>query len=128
MATRAKTQMSQKEYVNRKSLFYFNHTSTKSVAQDRRYTENFRFRFPTWSGFLPMRLLKNLADKVAGTLCMGMTSMRTRPSRKDSLSRRSMPFVAPVDSHREQAIEDCIEFINSSSSLSRSTSIARHSP
>lgn len=95
--------------------------------QDRRFAESYGFRFSTWSGFLPMSLLRELADRVAGTLCLGMVAVRSRPSLKDSTSRRSMPFVAPADSHREEAIEDCIEFINSCS-LSRSTSIAKHSP
>ncbi|KAJ4705345.1 putative JOSEPHIN-like protein [Melia azedarach] len=36
-----------------------------------------------------------------------------------SSSGRSKPSVIPVDSHRSEAIEDCIEFINSSSSLPR---------
>ncbi|KAB2616498.1 josephin-like protein [Pyrus ussuriensis x Pyrus communis] len=121
MATRAKTPVSHREYVKKKQ------TTTSSVVQDGRFAETFRFRFPMWSGFLPMRLLKNLADRVAGTLCLGTASVRARPSRKDSSSRRSMPFMAPVDSHREEAIEDCIEFINSSS-ISRSTSMAKHSP
>ncbi|KAB2607051.1 josephin-like protein [Pyrus ussuriensis x Pyrus communis] len=85
------------------------HVSHREVVQDRRFAESYGFRFSTWSGFLPMSLLRKLADRVAGTLYLGMAPVRSRPLRKD------IP------------IEDCIEFINSCS-LSRSTSTAKHSP
>ncbi|KAK9940734.1 hypothetical protein M0R45_017377 [Rubus argutus] len=123
MAIRAKTQVNNRDNVNKKTVLYSKQTSGKRAAQNTRFVD-FRFKLSTWSGFLPMRLLKHFADKVAGTLCLGMGSVRAKPSRNDSLSSRSMPYVAPGDSHREDAIEDCIEFINSSSTFSRATPIA----
>lgn len=69
----------------------------------------------------PVRFLKRLGGKVATALRLGK-----RPSpRGSSSSGRSRPFVAPIDTHRTEAIEDCIEFINSSSSsLPRSNSVS----
>ncbi|XP_062013957.1 uncharacterized protein LOC133730365 [Rosa rugosa] len=123
MAKKAMTQMSNKDYVNKKTVLFSRQTSSNRVTQNTRFVD-FRFKLSAWSGFLPMRLLKHFADKVAGTLCLGMASARAKPSRNDSSSRRSMPYVTPGDSHREEAIEDCIEFINSSSTFSRATPIA----
>jgi hypothetical protein len=86
---------------------------------------NCRFKLPKGSE-LPIRFLKQLADKVARAL--HSVSMRRRHSPKDSSLGRSNPFVAPVDCHRTEAIEDCIEFINSSSStFSRSNSVTTNS-
>ncbi|KAG5253798.1 josephin protein [Salix suchowensis] len=61
--------------------------------------------------------LKHLGGKVVKALCL-----ERRPSPGVSSSGRSRPSVAPIDAHRAEAIEDCIEFINSAS-LSRSNSI-----
>ncbi|GLU18796.1 hypothetical protein SLE2022_350780 [Rubroshorea leprosula] len=73
------------------------------------------------SDFFPVRILKHLGGKVAEGV--RLVSLKIRPSPKDSsTSGRSKPFVTPVDTHRTEAIEDCIEFINSSSSLPRSNS------
>ncbi|KAF5744527.1 josephin-like protein [Tripterygium wilfordii] len=65
-----------------------------------------------------LRILKGLGGKLAVAL-----RLRRRPSAKVSSSANAKPFVAPVDSHRAEAIEDCIEFINSTSSLCRSNSV-----
>ncbi|KAL6200306.1 hypothetical protein ACLB2K_030088 [Fragaria x ananassa] len=135
MAMRAETQVSNWDYVNKRTILFSKQTSSKRVEQPKQNTRfvDFRFKLSTWSGFLPMRLLKHFADKVAGTLCLGMVSARARPSRNDSSSRRSvndsssrrtMPYVAVGDCQREEAIEDCIEFFNSSSTFSRATPIA----
>ena len=78
------------------------------------------------SEFSLVRFLKHLGGKVAKGL--HVLSMRIRPSPKvSSSSGRPKPFVTPVDSHRNAAIEDCIEFINSSASLPRSNSVSANS-
>ncbi|GMN23827.1 hypothetical protein TIFTF001_000295 [Ficus carica] len=72
----------------------------------------------------PMRFLKHFAGHVARALCL-VSGKRPSPSGKNvSSSARSKPLVAPLDSHRMEAIEDCIQFINSSSTFSRSNSTA----
>lgn len=71
-------------------------------------------------GFSPERILKNIGAKVAKAL--NIVSMK-RSSRKVSSSTtlpRSRSYVDPLDSHRAQAVEDCIQFLNNSSSSSSS--------
>ncbi|KAE8711482.1 hypothetical protein F3Y22_tig00110290pilonHSYRG00003 [Hibiscus syriacus] len=73
--------------------------------------------------FSPVRFLRHLGGKVSKVL--HEVSMKIRPSHKvSSSSGRSKPFVTTVDAHRTAAIEDCIEFINSSASLPRSNSVS----
>ncbi|CAK7331296.1 unnamed protein product [Dovyalis caffra] len=67
----------------------------------------------------PVKFIKHLGGKVAKALCLG----RRSSPRVSSSSGRSRPSLAPIDTHRAEAIEDCIEFINSSS-LPRSSSVS----
>ncbi|GMI97166.1 hypothetical protein HRI_003385900 [Hibiscus trionum] len=78
----------------------------------------------TTSEFSPVRFLKHFGRKVAKGL---IRIFRPSPPKvtSSSSSRKSKPLVAPVvDSHRNAAIEDCIQFINSSASLPRSNSVS----
>ncbi|CAN4115921.1 unnamed protein product [Withania somnifera] len=74
--------------------------------------------------------LKNIGTKVAGALNFFSNSNRKRSSRKVSSSAslaRSRSYAETLmhDSQRAEAIEDCIEFLNSSSScLHRSSSVS----
>ncbi|KAI9194251.1 hypothetical protein LWI28_004441 [Acer negundo] len=95
------------------------------VAVNRRSTGTCGIRLPKKSEFSPVRLLKHLRSKMAKGICS--VSLRKRSSPTVSSSGRSKPSVIPVDSHRTEAIEDCIEFINSSSSLPRSNSVSASS-
>ncbi|KAB2098447.1 hypothetical protein ES319_A01G240000v1 [Gossypium barbadense] len=74
--------------------------------------------------FSPARLLRRLGDKVVRAL--RLLSIRRKSMRKVSSSNlpRSRSLAESIDSHRAEAIEDCIEFLNSSSSLSRSNSVS----
>ena len=92
----------------------------------RGFSRNCRFKLPKGSE-LTIRYLKNLADKVARALQSVTTRKRQSPKDSSSIGRSNPAFVAPVDSHRTEAIEDCIEFINSSSSFSRSNSVTANS-
>lgn len=115
--------MCSRDYIKGKEFIYHKQGSDNGVARSKKMFGNFAFQCSRGPGSSPMKLMKNLAGKVGRALCMLPTSKRG--SRKDySLSGKSKPFVAPVDSHRIEAMEDCIEFINSSSSLSRSNSTA----
>ncbi|KAF3439551.1 hypothetical protein FNV43_RR17829 [Rhamnella rubrinervis] len=121
MSTRADTQMSSRDYIKGKEFIYRKQGSDNGVGRSKKIFGNFAFQCSRGPGLSPMKLMKNLAGKVGRALCMLPTSKRH--SRNDySLSGKSKPFVAPVDSQRIEAMEDCIEFINSSSSLSRSNS------
>ncbi|KAK9280600.1 hypothetical protein L1049_014294 [Liquidambar formosana] len=96
-------------------------SSNRVTGKSPRFAGSCRFRLPKTSGFSRERFFKHLGNKVAAALCC--VPMRRRPSTKVSSSGRS---ATPVDSHRSKAIEDCIEFINSSS-LQRSNSVAASS-
>lgn len=68
-------------------------------------------------------LLKQVSTNVCRVL--GCFSMPRKCSPKVSSSNlvRSRSMAESIESHRAEAIEDCIEFLNSSSSLSRSNSV-----
>lgn len=72
--------------------------------------------------------LKNIGTKVASALNFLSNSNRKRSSRKVSSASlaRSRSYAETIhDSQRAEAIEDCIEFLNSSSScLHRSSSVS----
>ncbi|KAG2669984.1 hypothetical protein I3843_14G062200 [Carya illinoinensis] len=101
---------------------YYKQNYSRRVSGNSGFTRHYRFKLPKGSK-LPIKFFKDLADKVVRAL--RSVSMRKRHSPKDYSSVRSKPYVAPVDSHRTEAIEDCIEFINSS--FSRSNSVTTNS-
>ncbi|KAE8719446.1 Sulfoquinovosyldiacylglycerol 2 [Hibiscus syriacus] len=76
------------------------------------------------SSFSPARLLRRFGMKLARAL--RFVSIRRKSSHKVSSSNlpRSRSLAESIDSHHAEAIEDCIEFLNSSSSLSRSNSVS----
>ncbi|KAE8716408.1 Sulfoquinovosyldiacylglycerol 2 [Hibiscus syriacus] len=76
------------------------------------------------SSFSPARLLRRFRAKLARALWF--VSIRRKSSHKVSSSNlpRSRSLAESIDSHHAEAIEDCIEFLNSSSSLSRSNSVS----
>ncbi|KAL6341632.1 hypothetical protein AAG906_032753 [Vitis piasezkii] len=82
------------------------------------------FKTPVLS---PMGLLKRLGDKMATAFRFVFTKKKKkRLSARTASSGKSKKFIAPDDSHRSEAIADCIEFINSSA-LNRSNSVSANS-
>ncbi|GFP80573.1 hypothetical protein PHJA_000200700 [Phtheirospermum japonicum] len=65
-----------------------------------------------------MRYAKHVYQKVAA-VAVRVTSNNNNNNKE----MRAKTSVAPVDSQRAEAIHDCIDFINSSSSLPRSNSV-----
>ncbi|KAJ8749768.1 hypothetical protein K2173_012319 [Erythroxylum novogranatense] len=63
----------------------------------------------------PLRFLRRVGGKLATFLHL---------TRTPNVSSSGRPLVAPMDTFKIQAIEDCIDFINSSSSLPRSNSVS----
>ncbi|KAL8120103.1 hypothetical protein AgCh_017288 [Apium graveolens] len=107
-------------------------TPMKQVAADR---NNNRFVIGLWSirlssdhskssnTFFAEKLLRRIGEKMAKVL--SFVSMK-RSSRKISSSTlpRSRSYAEPLDTHRAAAIEDCIQFLNSSSCLRKSNSVS----
>lgn len=97
--------------------------SVRKVTANKRSTGTCGIRLPKKPEFSPVRLLKHLRGKMAkGLSSVSLRKRNTGTTPAVSSSGRSKPYVIPVDTHRSEAIEDCIEFINSSSSLPRSNS------
>ncbi|XP_017982419.1 PREDICTED: josephin-like protein [Theobroma cacao] len=125
MSTKGSNKVSRKKGNNKVNASAMQKSDNKA-AGNRGVTRSCGFMLCKRSKFSPVRFLKHLGGKVAKGL--HVVSMRIRPSPKvSSSSGRSKPFVTPVDSHRSAAIEDCIEFINSSASLPRSNSVSANS-
>ncbi|CAH2038678.1 unnamed protein product [Thlaspi arvense] len=85
-------------------------------------------RLPRKTEVTAAKLIKHIGCKFAkGLRLVVMRKKRKSPPSKvpsSSSSGKSRPSIIPIsnDSHRSEAIEDCIEFINSSSSFTRSNS------
>ncbi|XP_031102945.1 josephin-like protein [Ipomoea triloba] len=97
--------------------------------KERVTTPVWSFKFPQKSSlFMPARFLKSLGAKMSKAVRLMSSSNRKRSSRKvssaSSLVRSRSYAETLVDSQRAEAIEDCIEFLNSSSSLPRSSSVS----
>ena len=125
MSTKGRNKVSQNKGNNKANGSVIQKSSTSATGNSG-VTRSCGFLRCKRSEFSPVRFLKHLGGKVAKGL--HVVSMRIRPSPKvSSSSGRSKPFATPVDSHRNAAIEDCIEFINSSASLPRSNSVSANS-
>ncbi|CAH8385521.1 unnamed protein product [Eruca vesicaria subsp. sativa] len=86
-------------------------------------------RLPRKTEATAARMIKHLGCKFAkGLRLVVMRKKKKSPTSKGGSSSfssgRSQPSIMPIsnDNHRSEAIEDCIEFINSSSSFTRSNS------
>ncbi|XP_021888627.1 josephin-like protein [Carica papaya] len=84
----------------------------------------FSFSLPRTSRFSPQTLLRRLGAKMVRALRFVSINRSSRKVSSSNLAR-SRSLAESIDSHRAEAIEDCIEFLNSSSSsLSRSNSVS----
>ncbi|KAJ6871316.1 josephin-like protein [Populus alba x Populus x berolinensis] len=122
MSRRASKRLSFSPDVNDKPTIFLKHGGGTRVGGNRKKIAGiFSFRLPRTSKFSPARLLRRLGAKVARVL--RFVSMGRKSSRKVTSSSlpRSKSLAEAVDSQRAEAIEDCIEFLNSSSSLQRSS-------
>ncbi|GMY25457.1 josephin-like protein [Fagus crenata] len=127
MSRKASKRVSFSPDVNDKPTIFLKHGGGTRVAGGRkRVIGVWSFRLPKDSEFSPVKFLQRLQAKVVGAI--RFMSIRRRPSRKVSSSLpRSHSVSDPMDSHRAEAIEDCIEFLNSSSTLPRSNSVSASS-
>lgn len=83
----------------------------------------------TKTELLPARFLRRATAKMANGIEVLFTRKTAPLTASDAKAgRSSKPIVNPVDSHRTEDIEDCIEFIYSNSSLARSKSVSANRP
>ncbi|KAE8099249.1 hypothetical protein FH972_017246 [Carpinus fangiana] len=129
MSRKASKRVSFSPDVNDKPTMFLKHGGGTRVSGGRkRVIGIWTFRLPKESELIsPVKFLQSLRAKVVTAI--RFISMRRRSSRKVSSSLvRSRSVSDPIiDSHRAEAIEDCIEFLNSSSSLPRSNSASTSS-
>ncbi|PON43556.1 josephin-like protein [Parasponia andersonii] len=85
---------------------------------------SFRLQQKDSKYYSPIGFLRSLRAKVARAICL--VSNKRRSSGKVSASNlpRCRSVSDPMDSHRAEALEDCIEFLNSSASLKRTNSVS----
>ncbi|KAJ9698627.1 hypothetical protein PVL29_007610 [Vitis rotundifolia] len=100
----------------------------KAAEEAKGASGNNRLRLFKTPVLSPMGLLKRLGDKIATAFRFVFTKKKKkkRLSARTASSGKSKKFIAPDDSHRSEAIADCIEFINSSA-LNRSNSVSANS-
>ncbi|KAG7035372.1 hypothetical protein SDJN02_02168, partial [Cucurbita argyrosperma subsp. argyrosperma] len=94
--------------------------SSNRTEQTRGSFQKCRFRSLKGLQFSPLSFLKHLADKV--TRAWHLMGMKRKPRHEQTAApavvsiANSKPLpVSAIDSHRTEAVEDCIKYINSSS-------------
>jgi len=112
---------------NEKPIMFLKQTGGgggRGSGNKKRVTGTWGFRFPKDPKFSPVRFLQQIRAKVASAI--RVVSIRKRSSRKVSSSSlvRTRSVSDPSDSHRAKAVEDCIEFLHSSSSRERPSSVS----
>ncbi|ONI03649.1 hypothetical protein PRUPE_6G271900 [Prunus persica] len=133
MSRKASKRVSFSPDVNEKPILYLKQSGdngTRVGGSRNRVTGIWAFRLlkDTTELPAPIKLLRTLRAKVARAVCI--ISARKRTSRKVSSSNhltRSRSVSDPIESHRAEALEDCIEFLNSAASLQRSNSVTSNS-
>ncbi|KAF3562053.1 hypothetical protein DY000_02019993 [Brassica cretica] len=110
---------------NEEPIIYPTHNGRRRVVSDGVFS--FRVR----SSPRARRLLRRIGAGVAKTLRFMSLGRKTSSNTKSTQSTSTSSIylvksksVNESESHRAEAIEDCIEFLHSSSSLSRSNSIS----
>ncbi|XVE62021.1 hypothetical protein DITRI_Ditri06bG0085400 [Diplodiscus trichospermus] len=125
MSRRTSKRVSLSPDVNERPTIFLKHGGNgRSRGNRRRVVVGiFTFSLVESSGFSPARLLRRIGAKFERAF--DFVSIRRNSSLKVSSSSlpRSRSLAESIDSYRAEAIEDCIEFLNSSSSLSRSNSV-----
>ncbi|OIT19441.1 PREDICTED: josephin-like protein [Nicotiana attenuata] len=118
---------------NAKTSMFHKQNSTKSVDgttnKAKGTTTTCSFKMPSRSELSPIKLFKHIGGKMAAVVKMMSSKGSRRSCRKVTNSSEktaiSKSLVIPnIDSHRAEAIDDCIQFINMSSSLPRSNSVS----
>ncbi|KAL2533835.1 Uncharacterized protein Adt_07186 [Abeliophyllum distichum] len=95
----------------------------KADGNKTKVNETWSFGHTRKSGFSLYGFFRRTGAKAARVLrCMSSGKRCSRKVSSASLAR-SHSYAETLDSQRAEAIEDCIEFLNSSSSLQRSNSV-----
>ncbi|KAE9444765.1 hypothetical protein C3L33_23337, partial [Rhododendron williamsianum] len=108
--------------------FHKNGCGTKVAGKKVRMIGISSFRATDDSSFSPVGILRRIGARVARALLCVPIGRRSSCKVSSSSLARSRSYAEMIDSHRAEAVEDCIEFLNSSSSsLRRSFSVSANS-
>ncbi|XP_077237125.1 uncharacterized protein LOC143878769 [Tasmannia lanceolata] len=99
------------------------YTNKRATGNRKRVAGICNFQVPRKTGFSPLRFLHRLGASVARAISV-FTVRRVSP--KAGTNSRSGSLVPLQDCHQTEAIEDCIEFLNSSCSLRKENSSSTH--
>lgn len=95
-------------------------SSTKQSFITRSYSTNSK----SYTAF-SAEFLRKIAEKMAKTLSLVTIKRSSRKVSSSSTLARSRSYVdTSLDTQRAEAVEDCIEFLNSSSCLRKSSSVS----
>ncbi|XWS43820.1 hypothetical protein CRYUN_Cryun16bG0137200 [Craigia yunnanensis] len=126
MSRRTSKRVSFSPDVNERPTIFLKHGGSGRTRGNRRrvVVGIFTFRLDESSRFSPARLLSRTGAKFARALRFVSIGRNSSHEVSSSNLPRSRSLAESIDSHRAEAIEDCIEFLNSSSFLSRSNSVS----
>ncbi|KVH94072.1 hypothetical protein Ccrd_003876 [Cynara cardunculus var. scolymus] len=110
------------ETMGKRTTMFCELNSSKKVDSNKtKFAGTCRF-LPQRSELSPVKYIKHLGNKMMATIRF-IAARKRSCTKVTSSGTPKQPMVAPIDSQRAEAIDDCIEFINSSSSLTRSNSV-----
>ncbi|KAL3717055.1 hypothetical protein ACJRO7_008607 [Eucalyptus globulus] len=99
--------------------------SAKDGRSRKRVAATWSFRLAKELQFSPSEFLRRLGDKATKVLrCVSSSRSSRKVSSSAPQLMRSRSLADQSESHRAEAIEDCIKFLNSSCSLQRSSSVS----
>ncbi|KAF8031998.1 hypothetical protein BT93_D1034 [Corymbia citriodora subsp. variegata] len=99
--------------------------SAKDGRGRKRVAATWSFRLAKELQFSPSGFLRRLGDKATKVLrCVSSGRSSRKVSSSAPQLMRSRSLADQSESHRAEAIEDCIKFLNSSCSLQRSSSVS----
>ncbi|KAM0044742.1 hypothetical protein Hdeb2414_s0010g00356841 [Helianthus debilis subsp. tardiflorus] len=103
-------------------MFSEQNSSKRVDSNGTKFARTCRF-LPQRSAISPVKYIKHMGDKMI-IVFRGIYGRKRASTKVTSSGTPQQPAIAPIDSQRAEAIDDCIEFINSSSTLTRSNSVS----
>ncbi|KAK1377443.1 Sulfoquinovosyldiacylglycerol 2 [Heracleum sosnowskyi] len=102
------------------------YTKTTNICSNKKshISRSWSTNSKTYNAF-SAEFLRRIAEKMAKTLSLVTIKRSSRKVSSSSTLARSRSYAdTSLDTQRAEAVEDCIEFLNSSSSLRKSNSVS----
>ncbi|XP_030475735.2 uncharacterized protein LOC115692897 [Syzygium oleosum] len=126
MSRKASKRVSFSPDIDDKSAILLEYGGSANGGRSRkRVAPTWSFRLAKESQFSPSQFFRRLGDKATKVLrCVSSSRSSRKVSSSAPQFMRSRSLADQSESHRAEAIEDCIKFLNSSCSLQRSNSVS----